>query len=79
MRDSHEEGIAGEQYNISRIRDIPRRFLLGMHMAVLLIDSGLARFKFPIERASQRVQFIAVSAEQIRRVALSEGFGVDKG
>lgn len=42
MRDSHEEGIAGEQYNISHTCDIPRRFLLGMHMAVLLINSGLA-------------------------------------
>ena len=62
MRGSHEESIAGEQ-DISYICDIPRHFLLGMHMAVLLIGSGLARFKFLIERASQRVQFIAVSAE----------------
>ena len=43
MRDNHEEGIAREQYNISHICDIHRNFLLGMHMAVLLIDSGLAR------------------------------------
>lgn len=66
MRSSHEESVAGEQYNISHIRDIPRHFLLGVHMAVLLIDSGFARFKFLIERTGQRVQFIAVSAEQIR-------------
>lgn len=62
MRGSHEESVAGEQ-DISYICDIPRHFLLGMHMAVLLIGSGFARFKFLIERASQRVQFIAVSTE----------------
>lgn len=36
MRGSHEESVAGEQ-DISYICDIPRHFLLGMHMAVLRI------------------------------------------